>query len=684
MSTLLAGAEATSNYELTQIGEFQPVRLLQVEITEPIPDLERVNMRNGQSYSKAQVLVRLHTRPLGLIDIEIEENGVSADSLSSSIWRALGQQINDHLVQYGASSVSQLTPEGLPVEGAPAYIRERDELLKTAPFVSVIVATRNRADSLPRTLDSLLELDYPNYEIIVVDNAPSDETTAALVEQRYGHLYNVRYVREDRPGLGSAHNGGLQFTDAPFVAFTDDDVLLDRYWLCELMRGFFVTKNVGCVTGMIMPAELETQAQMWIEQFGGFSKGFERKIFDLNDNRHSSVIYPFNLGVYGSGANMAFRTSALREIGLFDPCLGAGTAAMAGDDLVGFFEIIHRGYKLVYEPAAILQHFHRQDYAGLRRQVYGYGVGLVASLVSIIMRHPQLLLAILLRVPAGVHYLLDPKSTKNVKKQADYPEELTRHELQGMIYAPFAYLKSLWQGRKYARPPHVRDYVQAVMSYLQYRFDVFASMYSRGIPRSRLYTEHTKQTTGERWKVIAASLRDYSIRSAIEIGCKDGRLCFLLADKGIPVIGIDHDKRALRIAGYTARRTGTHHVSFTDQMVTPQSVSLLPRADTVILLSQWHDWAARYDLKTAKQMLSNIWGGCNQVMYFEVHPNEMPSHCSLPGDSAEVVGWFMDFVMQACPDSVVEVLKEFKADDANNDERISSILLVIKRITKKP
>jgi hypothetical protein len=132
---------------------------------------------------------------------------------------------------------------------------------------------------------------------------------------------------------------------------------------------------------------------------------------------------------------MAFRTAVLSEMGGFDPALGAGTPAMGGDDLAAFFSVITRGYRLVYQPAAILYHQHRPDYPDLRRQAYGYGVGLAAFLVKAFLERPQRLLQLALRLPAGLAYLISPASPKNRHKSDTYPSELTRLELKGSFMA---------------------------------------------------------------------------------------------------------------------------------------------------------------------------------------------------------------------------------------------------------
>jgi len=140
--------------------------------------------------------------------------------------------------------------------------------------VTVGIATRERPDTLAECLSSVLASDYPDFDVIVVDNAPSSTGTRELVETRYRDA-RVRYVREDIPGLATAHNRGLADVTAPIVAFTDDDVIVDSSWLSHVVAAFATRDDVGCVTGMILPYELETLAQGWLEQYGGYSKGFD-------------------------------------------------------------------------------------------------------------------------------------------------------------------------------------------------------------------------------------------------------------------------------------------------------------------------------------------------------------------------------------------------------------------------
>jgi O-antigen biosynthesis protein len=433
----------------SRMAEFSPIQVIDLELSRAIPDLHGQGRPDGQPYRRGRILLRLHGQPLGVIDVEIGKQGLPAEELANILWANLEHEIKYHLQTDGCPTPTRLDTKGLVSDGRPGCMQALDAFLQHAPFASVVIATHNRTDSLAQTITSLLEMDYPKFEIIVVDNAPATQETANFIRRMYGGDTGVvRYVREDYPGLSIAHNRGLQEVRAPFVAFTDDDVLVDRYWLANLIKGFNSTENVGCVTGMIFPYELETEAQAWIEQYGGFSKGFLPQVFDLKENRIAHPLYPYAAGWFGSGASMAFDTQILRSLAGFDPAIGAGTPAQGGDDLAAFFQVVSSGYRLVYEPGAILFHKHRREYLGLQRQAYGYGVGLTAFLMKTIVENPLRIISFAGRIPAGLAYLFGPRSNKNAKKQGDYPKELNRLEREGMLYGPIAYLRSRRQAQK--------------------------------------------------------------------------------------------------------------------------------------------------------------------------------------------------------------------------------------------
>lgn len=409
---------------ITHEHGFKPARMLQTEVSEPLPSIPAVNPFNNKRYERAISLVRLNHHPIGVLELELGEDGLSSEAYTQLVWEQLGSEIEQRRNE---------APENDPQEWPP---------------ISVIIATHNRTETLSVCLRSLVALDYPNYEIIVVDNAPRTEETADYIRNTYGDNPNVRYVREDIAGLATAHNAGLPAASHDLLVFTDDDVVVDSQWLKAYARAFAAGKNVGCVTGMIFPIEMETPAQMLIEQYGGFNKGFTRRFFDLGPNRPDNPLYPYAAGSFGSGANMAFTKEALQAIGGFDDALGAGSKGVGGDDLASFFDVVSAGYQLVYEPAAIVHHRHHDKYETLCKTMYGYGVGLTAFLTKTIIDKPTRLFTFLYRAPQGLYYALSSNSAKNQGKVADYPAELTALERKGMLYGPIAYVKSRWHVNK--------------------------------------------------------------------------------------------------------------------------------------------------------------------------------------------------------------------------------------------
>lgn len=419
-------------------SDFKPVLMREVEISQPLPIIP--TEANGRHYDRALSLVRLQGAPLGMVDLRLGKDGLSAQEYAAAIWSALESTINEHLREAGLPEVETLSQTGIEsTRGQPAMLQTTNHNL---PTISVIVATHERPEHLAASLEGLVAQDYPHFEILVVDNAPSTNSTVDVVKRRFAHVPNLYYILERQPGVDQARNTALAQSRGEIIAITDDDVRVDEQWLSRLAAGFEVAPNVACVTGLTIPAEIETLSQLWFEQYGGFNKGYRRLIYDIDENRPEGRLYPYTAGMFGSSANMAIKADVLRRFGGFDPALGAGSVACAGGDIDVFFQVIASGYKLVYEPSAIVHHVHRRDFDGLRRQIYNYGVGLSAFLTKCILARPLRAFELLLKAPYGLFFLLSTRSPKNRKKQADYPHELSQLELRGMLYGPLAFLRS--------------------------------------------------------------------------------------------------------------------------------------------------------------------------------------------------------------------------------------------------
>jgi GT2 family glycosyltransferase len=420
-----------------------PARVLDIEIGDAVPSVDAPARPDGGRYCAALVMVRLHGCPLGTVQFDLAAGVVSAEQVADCVWERLSAPILAHLAEDRLPAVETLTVSGVAHEHEPRC-RHAEE--GSFPFTSVVISTHERPGPVSRCIDSVLLADYPSFEVLVVDNAPRTRATRDMIAERYAGDQRVRYLLEVTPGASAGRNCGLRAAAGEVVAFLDDDVLVDRLWLRNLVLGFRAAPGVACVTGMILPAELETAAQVWIEEFGGFDKGYQRQIFDLGEFASPDPLYPYAVGKFGSGANAAFDPAALRNVGGFDTALGPATPARAGEDIDAFLRIILAGHRLVYEPRSLVRHHHRRDYADLRRTVRGYGVGLSAVITKAIM-NPATRADILKRAPRGAVYFLSPSSAKNAKKTPTFPRRLILMELSGVLMGPWYYLRS----RRWAR-----------------------------------------------------------------------------------------------------------------------------------------------------------------------------------------------------------------------------------------
>lgn len=250
-----------------------------------------------------------------------------------------------------------------------------DSVAHSSPFISIIVCTRDRALSLRRCLESLESLRYDNFEVLVVDNASrSDETRNLVAGTRF------RYVREERPGLDSARNCGLHAAAGEIVAYTDDDVRVDTNWLNGIAHGFH-DPEVSCVTGLVCPLELQTDAQVLFEDNGGMRKGLWPKVFGPPKMTAKELIAAHRCGV---GANMAFRRQMLLDLGGFDVHLDVGTPSHGSGDLDIFHRTLHAGKIIRYEPNALVWHQHRRSMPALHKQFYDNGRAFGCYLLKIL------------------------------------------------------------------------------------------------------------------------------------------------------------------------------------------------------------------------------------------------------------------------------------------------------------
>ena len=325
---------------------------------------------------------------------------------------------------------------------------------RPAPASSVILCTIGRSAGLKRAMASVLAQRAVDFELIVVDNAPGSGNTVSVVQSFDDP--RLRYVAEPRRGLSKARNLGSRVARGNVLAFTDDDCVVHADWLQAIRTVFDTHPEVSAVTGRTVPDGSPTPIQHLFEEFGSFNRGTERRVWHypeaadavtlppslvaLAAPAESPAIFPYS-AVFGSGNNMALRTSALERVGAFDEALGAGVPAGGGEDLDMFVRLMVAGLVLVYEPAAVVRHTHREDEQTLAAQVRSYGSGLSAMITKHLLLDRPSRIRIVRRVLPGLRHLFSARSAKNARKSAEFPRHLTRLELLGIASGPSRYLK---------------------------------------------------------------------------------------------------------------------------------------------------------------------------------------------------------------------------------------------------
>lgn len=214
------------------------------------------------------------------------------------------------------------------------------------PRISVIVCTHNGARVIRDCLEGLLNVDYPNFEVIVVNDGSTDNTAAIVRE------YDVTLITTQKGGLSAARNRGLEAATGEIVAYLDDDAWPDPSWLTYLAATFVRTTHAGVCGPNLPPPGQGSIADCVAHSPGG-------PIHVLLTDEEAEHI---------PGCNMAFRKDALEAIGGFDPQF-----RVAGDDVDVCWRLRERGWTLGYSPGAMVWHRRRNSVWTYWKQQRGYG-----------------------------------------------------------------------------------------------------------------------------------------------------------------------------------------------------------------------------------------------------------------------------------------------------------------------
>jgi glycosyltransferase involved in cell wall biosynthesis len=405
--------------------------------------------------------------PARVLDLELGPDGAGEDDLTverySTVWclsRLDGVPREVSFWDVAADSclsVRDLRDQLRSRMAAGDWAAQQSRLAAAArPDLTVVIPTRDRPAGLSAALASLRRQTDRDFGVVVVDNAPgSPGPTAAVADMR---LPRCEYVAEPRPGASRARNRGLDAVHTELVAFMDDDEVADPDWVRRLEEGFAHHEKPAAVCGVMLPAELEFEAQVRFEQYGGFNKG-RGMVPDVLRAGAPSVISPlYPLPGFGAGGNMAFRTESLRAAGGFDPCLGAGTRVHGCEETRVLSSLLSVGQAVLHWPAAITWHTHRREMDALRRQLYGYSAGLSGFYASTIRSRPAAVFDILRLAPHMVRDLgRGGESLRSGGLPDDFPPSLLRAARRGLLEGGFMYACEAARDRRrsYRRPGKV-------------------------------------------------------------------------------------------------------------------------------------------------------------------------------------------------------------------------------------
>ena len=306
------------------------------------------------------------------------------------------------------------------------------------PPISIVVPTiATDVAALCRSIEMLSTLDYPQFEVIIVDNRVGPGPAIPSQE----HWGNVMVVSEGIPGISAARNRGVRQARFDIVAFTDDDVEVDDAWLRAIGGRFALNPEIDALGGLVLPARLATPPQLWFEEyFGGFSSSFELRIANL-EHHPDDPLFPYQPSRYAAGCNMALRKSALESVGGFRLSLGTGTPARGGEDLEMFMTLASRGATVAFEPAALVHHIHRSTSEQFLNQTRGYGIGLTAAYVSLVVHDPRHVLRALPHLLRGLRTWREVRPDDD-QRVTSYPASTRGVERRGLLRGPLAYLES--------------------------------------------------------------------------------------------------------------------------------------------------------------------------------------------------------------------------------------------------
>ena len=393
-----------------------PTRVLAVDVEAPLPDW----IDGAERYDRVWIEAMERGVPLGRVLIDNGRLPVSARHLASEM-------------------VRQLAPI-LQLRAAESSAPEWDPGLRLK--LDVVVCTRDRPQDLETCLRHLVlaRSRTESFELLVVDNNPASGLTPSVVAR----FPSVRYESEARPGVACARNRGVRAASGDVVAFVDDDVVISDDWPRRILAPF-ADPCTMCVSGLVLPIELETESQELYEEYGALGRGYLPRVFDsaFFEGSRPRVVRTWQLG---GTANVAIRRSVFAETGLFDETLGPGLPTGVGEDIYMFYRLLKLGHLCRYEPAAWVWHRHRREMKELRQQLYRYSKGQTSYQLRTLVTDGDLRVFRQLFRDLPMWHLR--RIVRILRGRKRYPLSLVGWEILGNLVGPLAFARTVFMHRR--------------------------------------------------------------------------------------------------------------------------------------------------------------------------------------------------------------------------------------------
>jgi glycosyltransferase involved in cell wall biosynthesis len=229
-------------------------------------------------------------------------------------------------------------------------------------MISVIICTYNRSYRLQQALESLQTMFVPDglqWELIVVDNNSTDHTSHIVKRFMNESRIHIRFTKEMNQGLAYARNKGINEAKGEIIAFTDDDCIVDPYWLTSIAHEFLSDPSIQGLSGRVELYNL-----------------CDKPVSTRTSRKKISITSLDRILMSTIGCNLAISRMTFDTIGLFDVDFGIGTKFAAAEDLDFIYRMFQKGLKIIYAPDVLVYHNHgRRDDRQVIQLNKGYAKG---------------------------------------------------------------------------------------------------------------------------------------------------------------------------------------------------------------------------------------------------------------------------------------------------------------------